>query len=893
MLSKFKRLLAILSAFVIAVLSAVPVSAGIEHLILHQPTTGEPFITVSNAYHATYQWYIADLNEDEAFTEKTDVLPVDGQISRYLTAIPDGKKYVCEIIWSDGTKKFSDVITNSYAITHQPSASEPYVTLNNYSGAIFQWYKSNFSSVTVADIAGENTLAASTVYDGSYAEGLWQGAADTPVDIEFELKENQLLTVTPSAGFDGTVEEYGEAFLSSRSGVYTYFANEDARFNLCIENDESFSAKVEIITFTNASPVSGQTSNTLSLNADGEYYFCEITGNGNAKLTTPSFKFDLAITHQPDAKEPFVEINTNKSTAFRWFETTEATYKITDNPTDENELEIRNLWVGSYENGQWNSNALGTFEGQVLLRKGQTVSIVLPENFEGGVGGLQLKNGAYTYTAETNEKFHIYLKNPTTFALDIYISELKNEKEITELTQNKFTLPVDGKTYRCSVFVDGNELLSDTFVNSYTITRQPAENEHFVETNDNNEVSYQWYKVEKKLLNVTDSVSSENEIVPYHIYKGVFAQKLWQSQNGRLDFELSLKKNDVILVSLSDDLNQYVTVNEIETSFSDGIFAYIVPCNGLFNLFVSSPSSAANFSATVKVLRGVRSTLLNDANATLNAISNGEYLCSVTFSDGTMQESDFITVTNGALDSLEKELGEIAENVTENDKEAILEIAAAASELSPADTDETERIKAISDTAANLLGIITQKSNAVTSLVSAVEEYDIGKLVPSDKNALVSIKGKISDLLEGGNLSQNQINALTALIDDCDRLIEKIDSLNITVSIVNNPKKTEINYGQTITLRASATDMPTGSKIVWYVDGESLAEGECFDFSPEKDSAATVKLLDENGTVILGKDAEEISDTEQIDVKTNFFIRLINFFKKLFGISQTIVQTVV
>jgi hypothetical protein len=130
------------------------------------------------------------------------------------------------------------------------------------------------------------------------------------------------------------------------------------------------------------------------------------------------------------------------------------------------------------------------------------------------------------------------------------------------------------------------------------------------------------------------------------------------------------------------------------------------------------------------------------------------------------------------------------------------------------------------------------------------------------------------------------------LLDVCDNLIAKIDSLDISVAIRNNPQRTEIKYGQTITLSAVAKGLPVGAKIAWYVNNELAAEGEIFSFTPEESSAVTVKILNENGAVILSKDSDEISDTEQIDVKVNFFIKLINFFKKLFGISRTIVQSV-
>lgn len=892
MLSRLKRYIAVFAAVIIAALSVMPAFAGIEHMIVHQPTTAEPYVVVADAFAASYQWYVAHLDYGEDFSAETEITPVNGQTSSALDVTPDGKNYVCKITWTDGIQKFSDVVTNSYAITHQPSASEPYVALNNTSGAAFQWHAINFDSVTVADFSGADTLEVTTVYEGTYSDGLWHGTSDVSVDIEFELKENQILSITPCAGFSGTVEEYGEAFLKAQGNAYTYRASEDTDFNLCIQNSENFTAKVEVLTFTDPTPVSGQTNNTLTLNADSKYYFCEITGNGSAKLSTAPFRFDLAITHQPTAREPYVEINSAKSATCKWFETEKVTHKLIYGFTQGDELEIRDLWVGSFKDGKFCSNSSGIFEGQVFLSKGQTLHIALPNSFDGSVGGLQLKDGAYTYTAETNEKFYVYLKNPSQFAFELYITELKNKNE-TGLNQNRFSLPVDGKTYRCEISVDGNELLSEPFVNSYAVTRQPSTDMPCVETNAQGKAGYQWYRLEKKIFDVVDPADTENAISPYHIYKGSFSNGCWHSQSGQLDFELNLKKNDIVIVEMSDGYKGSVTIGENGLSFSGEAFTFIAPSNGLFNLIVASHSSfTPAFTASVSVMRGVRGSALVDTDSTLNIISNGEYLCAVTFADGTSEESETVIISNAPLDAFEKEIKALTDTATEDDVEKIIHLSTEASKLVPADESDAARIKAVTDSAADTLALITQKSNAVTALAAAVEEYDVNKLVPSDKNNVASLRSEISELLNGRNLSQRQRDTLSDLLDVCDNLIAKIDSLDISVAIRNNPQRTEIKYGQTITLSAVAKGLPVGARIAWYVNNELAAEGEIFSFTPEESSAVTVKILNENGTVILSKDSDEISDTEQIDVKVNFFIKLINFFKKLFGISRTIVQSV-
>ena len=58
---------------------------------------------------------------------------------------------------------------------------------------------------------------------------------------------------------------------------------------------------------------------------------------------------------------------------------------------------------------------------------------------------------------------------------------------------------------------------------------------------------------------------------------------------------------------------------------------------------------------------------------------------------------------------------------------------------------------------------------------------------------------------------------------------------------------------------------------------------------PQNSVTVTVKLVDENGNVIV-INGSEIGDTEEIKVNNGFFQKIIAFFKKLFGLTKTISQ---
>lgn len=886
MLFKVKKLTALLLTVMTISLSFISAFAQVSCIITHQPTVAEPYISVTNEYSASYQW----------FECKTDggKKSVDGQTSNRLTVTPDGKKYFCRISWSDGTEKLSDVITNNYTITHQPSAEEPFVALNNHSEANFQWYQNNHKELTIViDDPDENEIAVSYFWSGTCSDGEWSGNSAESVDIEFVLEKNQILTVTPNEDFSGTVEEYGESFLPEHSGVYTYTSENTKDFNLCIEDSKPFTAEIKIITFTSASPVYGQTESSLNADADGNYYFCKISGNGGMELSSLIFRSDLVITHQPTAKEPYVEINTSENTSYSWYEVVEKTYKITDDSSSAGH-QISDLWVGSFSAGKWHSNQSGTFEAVINIHKGQTVIIDLPDNFSGGIGGLKNENGAYLYTAATNEKFYLYLKNSEPYDFDIYIKEFENKEQAPVSDKNTLNIPVNGKYYRCEVSIDEAVIVSEIFKNTYAITHQPTENEPFVETNSEKS-SYQWYRVTKKLYTVVDKITAENELNAEHIYIGTYADSLWSSDNGKIDIELDLKKDDVLIINPSDGFEGTVSEYKGNTlSLFENSHTFVAQKDGLFDLYAFSKSTSDEFSASIKVLRGAKDTVLDGQNIpTLSPVSGGEYICVVNFADGTVIDSDTVDISKGTLDKLETELEKFSENnVNEDNLPDITNIVKTANELKPSDTAELGRINSVIEKASVLIGIINEKTNLVNSLSSAVGSYDINKIIPSDKAAMTKLKANIIELQNSGNLSTNQKNKLSELLEKCNSLITKAETMNLSVSIVNNPSVTEIRYGETIVLSAVATDMPHGAKFVWYVNNSKISEGEKFSFSPETNSSVTLKITDENGNVICDKSEKEISDSEQINVRSNIFIKIINFFKKLFGINQTIVQTV-
>ena len=141
------------------------------------------------------------------------------------------------------------------------------------------------------------------------------------------------------------------------------------------------------------------------------------------------------------------------------------------------------------------------------------------------------------------------------------------------------------------------------------------------------------------------------------------------------------------------------------------------------------------------------------------------------------------------------------------------------------------------------------------------------------------------------------------ICSDCGNEILGEDAINehivvearmkATVTIKNNNGSNTIKYGETLRLTAITTNMPVDAKIYWYVDGEKMGEGEIFNVSFDNGTKTVeVKIVDSDGNVLKNASGNEIKDSENVTVKGGFFQKIISFFKNLFGMNRTVVQSV-
>ncbi len=111
--------------------------------------------------------------------------------------------------------------------------------------------------------------------------------------------------------------------------------------------------------------------------------------------------------------------------------------------------------------------------------------------------------------------------------------------------------------------------------------------------------------------------------------------------------------------------------------------------------------------------------------------------------------------------------------------------------------------------------------------------------------------------------------------------------------VIRKPSATTISYGDSIILHADVNEaLPSGWKIKWTADSgnfsfSSSADGSTCTITPNKsgDTTFTVTVYDEKGNVVS-------EDTQTMTSKAGFFDKLIAFFKKLFGLTKVIQQSI-
>ena len=193
---------------------------------------------------------------------------------------------------------------------------------------------------------------------------------------------------------------------------------------------------------------------------------------------------------------------------------------------------------------------------------------------------------------------------------------------------------------------------------------------------------------------------------------------------------------------------------------------------------------------------------------------------------------------------------------------------------------------------------------------TTIQSYKEGEAIVAPENPakegfkFMGWTPSIPDTMPACDLTFTAVFEKSYICPDCGNEILGKDTINdhiaaeenakikATIKIKNNSGLKTINYGETLRLTAVTTEMPTDAKIYWYVDGVKHGEGETFNVSFESGTKTVeVKIVDSNGNAIKNANGDDISDSQKVSVNSSFWQKIVSFFKNLFGINRTVVQT--
>ena len=97
------------------------------------------------------------------------------------------------------------------------------------------------------------------------------------------------------------------------------------------------------------------------------------------------------------------------------------------------------------------------------------------------------------------------------------------------------------------------------------------------------------------------------------------------------------------------------------------------------------------------------------------------------------------------------------------------------------------------------------------------------------------------------------------------------------VGIKNYFNSRTVDYRTTITFTAIADNMQEDTTIIWYKDGQRAGTDEKLTVDAREAFTVQARIIDESGNAL------DSTETELVKVKTDFFSKIIAFFRMLFG----------
>ena len=437
---------------------------------------------------------------------------IDGESGNKLSEMTPGDYYRCVLTLKDGTVVYSASFEAAYQIISQPTAIDPTIEVTFDELASFQWYE---AIEDIVNITEDDVDYAYGSYDSE--TGLWTGEFGDPYDYEgyqeyhvdyFDvyLEAGNVVTVTLTNPDAVSPSDPDVRFYHYETDEYYYYTpDENGKLEFTVPVDgiyevyqyckhpETTQAKFFFGGYKLETSLEGETDKTLKAPEIDKYYAVTATYKDGTVITSDVFLMEYAITKQPNAIDPSVEVNFPEMVeSYEWFTVESGMVPVTDENAEISSF-TSSLTIGYYdaENGYWVPSLYDTYTDEfdkiyyeydmfhMELKAGDTLVIIPSAELK--YGNIEIWNEATdrNFTDDWSYEDGVYMLEITEDGL-YWLYTFTYEEDITfeaHVITETFTDAIEGEDtntlrnpeydvkYVCAItFENGTTLISDSFV---------------------------------------------------------------------------------------------------------------------------------------------------------------------------------------------------------------------------------------------------------------------------------------------------------------------------------------------------------------------------------------------------------------------------------------------